>query len=44
MDIKNQKALQEWPPYTQNIDFWAKQRNIAMKNYSAPSNLKHKQL
>ena len=44
MDIANQKALHERPPYTQNIDFWAKQRNIAMKNYSAPSNLKHKQL
>ena len=44
MDIANQKALHERPPYTQNIDFWAKQRNIAMKNYSAPTNLKDKQL
>ena len=43
MDVANQNALQERPHNMHNVDFLERQWNAAMKNYSAPSNLKHEQ-
>ena len=43
MDTANPKVLQEQPHNNHKVGSLEKQCNVAMQNYSAPSNLEHEQ-
>ena len=42
-NVAHQKALQEWPHKIHKVNFLEKQCNLAMKNFSAQSNVEHEQ-